>query len=364
MATLEEMLVYSFGGNIARDYVFALGAFIISVLVLRIFKFAIIGRLKALSKITKTDLDDLAIEIIGKIGWPFYFLVSFYIGIKFIFVPDILTMLLDYAILIGIIYYAVKSVERVLDYATGKMAQKQLKDEKEADTSLIELLNKMGKGLVWAIALLLLLSNLGYDITTIIAGLGIGGIAIAFALQNVLTDIFASFTIYFDKPFRKGDYIVIGDDSGTVQKIGIKSTRIKTLQGEELVVSNRELTETRVRNFKKMKDRRIVLSVGVTYQTPVDKLKKIPSMVMGIIKKVKLADPSRVHFKEFGDSALIYEVVYFTRTNDYARYMDARQEINLEIATAFEKQGIDMAYPTQTIFMGKDAPKAKKRKKR
>ena len=185
------------------------------------------------------------------------------------------------------------------------------------------------------------------------AGLGIGGIAIAFALQNILSDIFASFSIYFDKPFKVDDFIIIGDDKGVVKKIGIKSTRIQTLQGEELVISNKELTESRVHNYKKMERRRIVFVFGVTYETPTEKVKKIPSIIKDIIEKTELADIDRVHFKEFADFSLNFEVVYYLKTSDYAEYMDTQQEINLAMKEHFEKEQIEFAYPTQTVFVHK-----------
>ena len=197
------------------------------------------------------------------------------------------------------------------------------------------------------------IQNLGYNVSGLLAGVGIGGIAIAFALQNVLADVFASITIYFDKPFKVGDYIVIGADSGTVKNIGIKSTRIQTLQGQELVVSNKELTEARIHNYKKMKTRRVVFEFGVEYDTPTKKMKKIPGMLDKIFKKVDGADMERVHFKSFGDSALLYEVVYYISTKEYKIYMDIQEEMNLELKQAFEKEKISMAYPTQTLYLKK-----------
>ena len=152
---------------------------------------------------------------------------------------------------------------------------------------------------------------------------------------------------------RKGDFIIIGQDMGTVKHIGIKSTRIQTLQGQELIVSNRELTNARINNYKKMEKRRIVFSFGVEYGTSTRKLKAINSIITGIFKKMKSAELDRVHFKEFGSFSLDYEVVYYLNTNDYTKYMDAQQEINLAIKEQFEKHGIGMAFPTQTIHIRK-----------
>jgi len=197
------------------------------------------------------------------------------------------------------------------------------------------------------------LSNFGYNISTLIAGLGIGGVAIALALQNILTDIFASFSIYFDKPFQTGDFIIVGNDLGVVKKIGIKTTRLQTLQGEELVISNKELTETRIHNYKKMQKRRIVFNFGLTYDTSSAKLKKVLQILKGIIDKIEIAELDRVHFNKFGDFSLNFEVVYYLASSDYNEYMDTQQAINLAIKEKFEKDGIKFAYPTQTVFVNK-----------
>ena len=186
--------------------------------------------------------------------------------------------------------------------------------------------------------------------------MGIGGIAIAFALQNILADAFSALSIYFDKPFEIGDFVVVGEFSGTVKKIGIKSTRIQLLQGEELVMSNAILTSSSVRNFKKMRKRRIVFGFGVTYDTPSKKLKKIPDIIRDIIdpEKLQYLDKlDRVHFSEFGDFSLIFDVVFYMKTQDYMKYKDTQQAINYAIRDAFEKEGIEMAFPTQTIYLQK-----------
>ena len=215
------------------------------------------------------------------------------------------------------------------------------------------ILQTLFRMIVVAVGILILLDTLGISITPLLASLGIGGLAVAFALQNVLTDIFASFSIQLDRPFKIGDFIITGDDMGVVKNIGIKSTRIQTLQGEELVMSNKELTETRIHNYKKMEKRRIAFNFRVTYDTPVEKLKKILTLVKDIIDKVELVDLDRVHFRKFGDFSLDFEVVYYLNSSDYNKYMDTQQEINLAIKEKFEKESIKFAYPTQTIFINK-----------
>lgn len=348
-----EILSYTVADNTVENYLIALVVFLVAFVVLKTFKFIIINRLKHLSKRTETDLDDIIIKSIDRIGWSFYIAVSLYVALQFLAVPDILGILLFYIIVIAGTYYAVLIVQSLIEFGTNEIVRRQQKEDKTTDTSIIELLGQIVKYSMWIVAVLLILSNLGYDISPMIAGLGVGGIAIAFALQNVLTDVFASFSIYFDKPFKKGDFIIIGSDMGTVEKIGIKSTRIRSLKGQELVVSNKELTETRVHNYKKMKKRRIAFSFGVTYETPSKKLKKIPGITKSAIDGIELAEFNRTHFKDFGDSSLNYEVVYYVLTGDYRNYMDIQQQINLSIVEKFEKEKIEMAYPTRTLYLHK-----------
>jgi len=347
-----EMLNYELGNNTIFQYLIALGVFLLFVFILRIFKRVIIRKLKRLAKRTSAGFDDVLIAMVDAIGRPFYVLLSFYIALRFIETPLIVSEFLSKVILIFAIYYIVKAIQVLIDYWTHKLAVEK-EEALEIDSSSAKFLRRILKGVLWAIAVILVLQNLGYNISTIVAGLGIGGIAIAFALQNILGDIFASFSIHFDKPFQVGDFIVIGEEMGTVKSIGIKSTRLQSLQGEELIVSNRELTEAKIHNFKRMEKRRIVFGFGVTYETSTEKLKKIPDIIRKIGDKIDLVKIDRVYFKEFADFSLNFEVVYFLNSIDFDVYVKTKEQINLAIKEVFEKEKIEMAYPTQTIFVKK-----------
>lgn len=278
-------------------------------------------------------------------------LFLFYVALQFLAVHETVTKIVNATLIILVFYWATMAVSNLIEYLLYKFSKKDGK-KREKNTTYFAF-SLIAKILLWSTGLLLILSNLGVNISAFVASLGIGGIAIALAAQNILGDIFSSFSIYLDKPFEIGDYIVVGDQSGTVKKIGLKTTRVEALQGEEIVISNQELTSTRVRNFKKMKKRRIVFEFGITYDTPVKKLKKIPKLAKEIFKKTKLVDLDRIHFKEFGAFSLNYEVVYFIKSSAYVDYMDAQQKLNLAIMEAFEKEGIEMAFPTQTIHIAK-----------
>ncbi len=341
-------------GNTVREYLLSVASFVCVLAFIRLFKSVIIIKIKRIADKTKTRIDDVIVSFIGRVGWPFYILLAMYVALWFLNVPKVAHNILNLIFGIVLTYYFVRGLQEIVNYGANVIIKRRQEEEGVSfDPSLIKIMSRFIKALLWIIAVLVLLQNLGIEITSLIAGLGIGGIAVAFALQNILADIFASFSIYFDKPFETGDFIIVGQDKGTVKHIGIKSTRLQTLQGEELIISNRVLTSERIHNYKKMQRRRVSFKFGVTYQTSVNKLRKIPDVVKKIVDKQEHAEVDRVHFKEFGDFSLVFEVVYYMDTKDYLTYMDTQQAINFEIKKAFEKLGISMAYPTQTIYLHK-----------
>jgi small-conductance mechanosensitive channel len=348
---------YEFLNNGGIDYAVAALIFIGVILFLKFSDVFIIAILKKASRKTKNTLDDLVVDFLASINWPFFVYVALYLSLKSLSLPMnwpvLLSLALDYLLVIFIVFYASKGIIAVIDHLVKGEVNKRKKKGEGENSSMILVFGTIMKIAIWAVALLMILANFGVEITPLIAGLGVGGIAIALALQPVLSDLFAAFAMYFDKPFAEGDFIKIGNDIGTIQRIGIKTTRITTLQGEELIVSNSELTNTRINNFKKMSERRIVFKFGVEYSTPSKKLKKINDIVTKILKETRNVRLDRVHFHEFGDFSMNFEVVYYVNNNDYTRYMDAQQEINLKLKQVFDKEKIAFAFPTQTIFLEK-----------
>jgi small-conductance mechanosensitive channel len=204
---------------------------------------------------------------------------------------------------------------------------------------------------VWFIGLGFLFDNMGYDLTAIIAGLGIGGIAVALAAQNILGDLFNYFVIFLDRPFEVGDYIALGDKSGTIEHIGVKTTRLKSLTGEQLIISNSDLTSSRIHNYKRMQRRRIQFNLGVTYETSLENLQALPDLLRQIISEQKLVEFDRAHFASYGDSALDFAIVYHVLSSEYNTYMDIQQAINMRIFKEFQQRGIEFAYPTQKLYV-------------
>lgn len=232
----------------------------------------------------------------------------------------------------------------------AKITFQEKRETDSAKASAVGLLKILGQTVLWVFLVVAGLSNLGFEVSTLIAGLGVGGIAIALASQKILGDLFASLTIILDKPFVVGDYIVSNDIRGTVSKIGLKTTLVRSLEGEMLILPNSDLLESRLRNFRRMEERRALLNIGVVYQTPIEKLKVIPKMIQQIIEEQDNTRFDRGHFKEYGPHSLNFEIVYFYTSRNYHLYLDTLQEVNLRIFELFEKEKIEFAYPTQTIL--------------
>jgi len=336
-----------------RNYVAAALLFFGLVLVFKFIQVIVVGRLHVISKKTETDVDDVIIEAITGIRVWVYTLVAFYIAMQLFTLPAMLTYAFSALVYFAVAFQVIDIALRFVAYGAKRFLEKDedgdgVVDPNTANAShLVTLISRI---VLWSFGGIFVLSNLGIEVTSLIAGLGIGGVAIAFALQGVLSDLFASFSIYLDKPFRIGDYIVLGADSGVVEQIGVKTTRIRTLQGEELVVSNGELTTTRVQNFKKMKERRTAMQFGITYETSHDKVKAINGIVERIFEAIEGARLDRVHFTTFADSALLFDVVFYVDSPDYAEFLDCQQQFNFELMDKFAELGIDFAYPTQTIY--------------
>lgn len=334
-------------------FIVATSIFVILTGVFALIRHVVLARLTTLSDKTSTDIDDLIIDAVRGIRPWAYSVVALFIALQFFALPLVVDMIARAVFFATLVWQAIEIALAFVRYGTKRILEKDEDGDGEVDpgaATASHMVTLIARIALWALGGIFVLSNLGVEVTSLLAGLGIGGIAVAFALQGVLSDLFASFSIYFDKPFRIGDYVVIGNDSGTIEKIGIKSTRIRTLQGEELVVSNAELTTVRIQNFKNMQERRIAFDFGVTYDTSREQVAEIPQIVADIVEETEDARLDRAHFTKFGDSALKYEVVYFVPTGDYARYLDLQQKINLAIMDSFAERGIEFAYPTQTIY--------------
>jgi small-conductance mechanosensitive channel len=355
MELINTLKDFQLAGNSGWEYTQSLLWFVGLMIVFKIFKLVILARLNDLSEKTKSDIDDFAIKMVKELKPPFYLIIAFYIAIRPLTLNELVGKVVFGLFIIVLIFQAILIAQKIIDYILERKILKNIEDAEDAQNkrAVIKLLSKIVKIVLWAIGILMVLSNLGVDVTSLMAGLGVGGIAVAFALQGVLGDLFASFSIFIDQPFKVGDYVQAGTESGTIKKVGMKTSRIKTLSGEELVVPNVDIGSARVRNFSRMEKRRIKYDIGVVYGTSSKKLKEIPGIIKKIVDKEKDASFGRVRFTNFGDSALIFEVLYHINKSDFDLYLEVQERINLGIYEEFEKNKIEFAFPTQTLHINK-----------
>jgi small-conductance mechanosensitive channel len=280
--------------------------------------------------------------------------LALYAGAMLLELPARLERVLENVAMVALVLQFALWATRLLSRWLERRAEAARGTDPEAATT-VTLLGFVGRVVVWSLALLFGLDQLGFDVTALIAGLGIGGIAVALALQNILGDLFASAAIVLDKPFMVGDFIVIGEHAGSVEKVGLKTTRVRSLSGEQLVFSNAQLLNTQLRNFKRMQERRIAFAIGVTYETPLEKLREIPAWLKAAVDSQPKARFDRAHFKAYGDFSLNFEVVYYVLSPEFNVYMDTQQAINLAIFEQFARQGVQFAYPTRTLYIRQEA---------
>lgn len=351
----SEILSKMFFGSSVEQYITAIIYFLIGIIALGILQKVIISRLKKLSEKTKNDIDDVAIEIVESIRPKFYIILSFYIALQVLSLGDVIAKITGAIFMLIVIFQVTTSLQLIVKFIANKVSDNGDEESEKHTKSAMHLLGTILTVFIWVIGTLLILSNIGVNVSSLIAGLGIGGIAIAFALKEVLADLLSSFSIYFDKPFKAGDTISLGGgDSGKVEKIGIKTTRVRTTSGEQMVVSNQDLTSTRVRNFRQMERRRVSFLIKVVMSTPLNKLKSINYLVKEIVDSVDNITFSRCHFSSIDDWSHTFKVVYHVDSRSFDDHVNAKQEVNFKLLEKLEEAKIEMAYPTQTQYVIKN----------
>lgn len=346
---MQSLLEHSIFGNSIYSYLSSLAIFIAGIAGVYVFKRYILARLKKWAESTTTKIDDLLVQSLQKSLVPILYFGSLYVALHSLVLSPKFERVIDVAAIIVVTLLIVRSITTAVSFGLHSYLREE--SGSESGERQLKGVGNLANFLIWALAVVFILDNLGVRVSAVVAGLGIGGVAVALAAQAVLGDLFSYFVIFFDKPFVIGDFIVVGDKMGTVEYVGIKTTRIRSLSGEQLVFSNTDLTNSRVHNFKKMEKRRVVFKLGVVYQTPMEKLKAIPSIVKDIIVAQEDTTFDRGHFAAYGDFSLNFEFVYFVTGADYNKYMDIQQAINLAIFEVFEREGIAFAYPSQTVFV-------------
>jgi small-conductance mechanosensitive channel len=335
-------------GNTLESWVTAFGVSAAMFVVLVTVRNLLVRYLGAIARRTATTVDDLAVSLLGSTSWVVIAAAALVVGKEFLTLRPVIGRIMNTVLLLSLVGQGVVWGGRVIRYWVDEALRSRMSTD--ASTSgTVTAIAFGAKVVLWSVAALLTLDNLGVNITTLVAGLGIGGIAVALAVQNILGDLFASLSIILDRPFVPGDFIVVGDMLGTIDHIGLRTTRIRSLSGEEIVFSNNELIRSRIRNFRKLLERRVVFTLGVTYDTPMERLRSIGPAIGSIIRSAGPTRLDRVHLKEFGASAMIYEVVYFVLDPDFTRFMDVQEAINFGVLEYFRSNRISFAYPTMTI---------------
>ncbi len=318
----------------------------------------IVSRLTALALRTTTQWDNIAVAVIRRTSVLFLLMISLLAGAGTLSLPDRASRAVGSAagliVLLQLGLWLTASARGLIE----RYRAQRLEDDRSAATMFVAV-SFLVQTAIWSAVLLAALSNLGVNITAFVASLGVGGIAIALATQNILGDLFSSLAIVLDKPFVIGDFIIVGDLMGTVEKVGLKTTRLKALSGEQLIFPNADLLSSRVRNFGRMTERRVAFKIGVTYQTPRATIERIPHFLRAAVEAQEHVRFDRAHFAAYSDFSLDFEVVYFVLSADFNEYMDIQQQINLAIHDAFESAGVEFAYPTQTLVMTRSASPAR-----
>ncbi len=360
MNTLREIMILLegkiFWNNNGKQWLLSLLVFLLSVLFFKFIFWLILRKLQKMAKKTVNDVDDFAVALIGSIKPPFYYIFSLYLASRFLVIESIWEKIIFAVFIIIAVLQVVFILLRIVDFVIDRETKKSEGQDLNTRKTILQFLGQIVKGVIWLLGFLMVLANLGVNVNSLIAGLGIGGLAVAMALKNILADIFSSFSILIDKPFVVGDYIGLNDkQQGTVKRIGIKTTRLQTRDGQELIVANKKLTDQVVQNFRSSssgkKERSSSFVLGVVYETPWEKLKNIPEILREVIEQEEQATLKRVVFDSFGDFSLNFKVTMSIRETEELSVAEVKSNINYSIFQRFMKEGIEFAYPTQNIIL-------------
>ena len=352
LGSVEDGLKVDSFENEWRDVAIALGI-AAGVLLLVAIAVAVARRKLRNAAATANAVDDFLLDLANRTKLLLLILPSVALGARVLTLPAELARLIGTFGRLSLIAQGAYWSAGLVDLVLERYRRSRLGTDPSAVTT-VGAFRFAALVVLWSIALLVALDNLGVNITALVTGLGVGGIAVALATQNILGDLFASLSIVLDKPFVVGDFIRVGDDLGAVERIGLKTTRLRSLSGEQLIFSNSDLLGSRIRNYHRMEERRVLFRIGIVYETPPEMLERIPQMVREIIESASPVRFDRSHFASFGDSSYDFEFVYFVGSPEYNVYMDVQQQINLAIVRAFARDRIEFAYPTRTLHIARN----------
>lgn len=335
--------------NTLAEWLLAAGIFAFSAAALWITGRFALARFTVFADRTQTGLDDMIAAVLGRTKALLMLIIAAFIASLWLSLPPNVVLVLKRAAAMAIVIqcgiWAVAAITHWVDRFVEETA-----DKDPGAVTTVSALSFVGRLAVWVIVLLLILDNMGVEVTALLTGLGIGGIAVALAVKDVLGDLLASLSIVLDRPFVIGDFLVVGDTKGTVEYVGLKTTRLRSASGEQVVVGNNDLLGSRIQNLGRMGDRRGDLVIGVTYDTPRHTLERIPGWIEEIVDGQESTRHDRTHLASFGPYSVDFETVYYLTVPAYKRYMDVQQAILLAIHEKFESEGVEFAFPTQVVY--------------
>lgn len=355
MDVLHELIKLPIFRNSFADWLLAVGLAATLFIVLLSARRLVRAYHQRLLKTEHTEIAEVPAEVLSRTSVLFFFVLCVFVGLNTLDKSPGTARVITSALTIALFWQAGVWTSA----AAAAWLERRKRQGSTADRAVVGSLGVIGfivRVVIWAVVALLTLDNLGIDVTALVAGLGIGGIAVALAVQNILGDLFASLSITFDRPFLVGDFLIVDDFLGAVEYIGIKSTRLRSLGGEQIIISNANLLSSRVRNYGRMLERRVVFSISVAYETPAAKLEKIPELIRAAVAEHKDTRFDRSHFAKYSPGTLDFETVYYVLSPDYNRYMDIQQAINLRIHRGLDELQVELAYPTQKLYLSRALP--------
>jgi len=345
---LPEFLDRSWYGVTARAWLIALATAIGVSALLLLARRLLSSRLEAVARRTDTAVDDVLLELVRRTHALTIVVLTVAVALRAVTIPAGASLALGRVVRVVLLVQLGLWGAAMIQFWVRRYVEQRASTTDAASRASVHALSFFGRFVLWSLVLVATL-DVFFDVRTLVTGLGIGGIAVALAAQNILGDLFAAFAIYTDKPFVVGDFIIVDTFMGTVEQIGLKTTRLRSLSGEQIVFGNAELLKSRLRNMRRMYERRVLFSLDVSYDTPAEVMHRIPGMIREIVEQQAPVRFDRSHFSAFAESALRFETVYFLLDPDYARHMDVQQAIFLQVLERFRAEGIVFAYPTRTI---------------
>jgi small-conductance mechanosensitive channel len=355
MFDLDSLAKLPLFSNSVLDWLIAAAIASGTVIALLLMRRSVRGYHRRLMATAATELLEIPMQVLSRTSLLFFIVLALFICMQWLTRGPTTERVITSALTITSFWQAgVWAVEATAAWLDRKRRRSMTTDR--AAVGSLGIIGFILNVVIWALVLLLTLDNLGVDITALVAGLGIGGIAVALAVQNVLGDLFASLSITLDRPFVIGDFLAVGDFLGSVEYIGIKSTRLRSLSGEQIIMSNSDLLSSRVRNYGRMSERRVVFSTRITYETPIELIERVPAVIRKIIEAQQRTRFDRSHFASHAPASLDFETVYYVLSADFNVYMDIQQAINLRLHRELAQLGVAFAYPTQKLLIASATP--------